>query len=368
MDSALDAGDLDLVERISEHVPWSEDITSGTARVQLDLLRHREVLDALDARLREEMADDAAFIPDRLLLRLSHGFEKKYPALSIAFARAFISGHPNALLDNEMLLGVVRRARAELNMESWDDPIEDYMEWRIDMDVEEAKEKEASNALSDLSGQLSTVREKVKEGQRELREKETQLKAMAEKLEKQKSLLPTRPEKVNRSPRISTPEDKETITRLRGRIEALKAEIGSHQQIRMDLRRELHEERNKSGKQNADVSKTTDTVQSQTGLEPPKTIKKILIPDFLPAFRQSCATMPIVHAANALKAVSGFSAGDKIVWRQTKPIKRIPGCFRIRIGRDYRLLLNWKPEEMLQVLDCIHRSELESWIHRRAST
>lgn len=368
MDSALNAGDLDLVERISEHAPWPEDITSGAARVQLDLLRHRELLDAMDAILREEMTDGADFLPDRLLLRLSHGFEKKYPALSIAFARAFISGHPDQVFDNEMLLEVVRRARAELNMESWDDPIEDYMEWRIDLVVEAAKEKEISNAVLDLSKKMVTVREKVKEGQRELQQKETQLKAIAEKLEKQKSLLSSRPTEVNRSSRISNAEDRETITRLHGRIETLKAEIGSHQQIRRDLRRELQEERDNSGKQHIDVSEATDKVLPQIGLEPPKTIKKILIPEFLPAFHQSCASIPIVHAANALKAVSGFSAGDKIVWLRTKPIKRIPGYFRIRIGRDYRLMLNWKPEEMLQVLDCIHRSELESWIHRRAST
>jgi hypothetical protein len=31
-------------------------------------------------------------------------------------------------------------------------------------------------------------------------------------------------------------------------------------------------------------------------------------------------------------------AGDKSVWHQTKPIKQLPGCFRIRIGRDYRLM------------------------------
>jgi hypothetical protein len=368
MDSALDAGDLDLVERISEHMPWTEDEELfETARVHLALLRHRELLEALDRRLREEMADGEGVIPDRLLIRLSYGFEKKYPALSIVFARAHISGHPNAFLGNETLLGAVRRARAELNMESWDDPIEDYMEWRIDMDMEEAKEREASDALSDLSEKLTSVRGKVKEGQRELREKEIQLKAMADKLEKQKSLLATRSDKVKRSSQISSAGDKETIARLRGRIEALKTEIGSQQQIRRDLRKELHEERHKSEKQNTDVSKTRDPVQSQAGLEPPRTIKKILIPEFLPAFRRACAAMPVVHAANALKAVSGFSAGDKNIWRQTKPIKRIPGCFRIRIGRDYRLLLNWKPEEEFRVLDCIHRSELESWIHGHAS-
>jgi mRNA-degrading endonuclease RelE of RelBE toxin-antitoxin system len=57
---------------------------------------------------------------------------------------------------------------------------------------------------------------------------------------------------------------------------------------------------------------------------------------------------------------------DESVWHQTKPIKRLPGCFRIRIGRDYRLMVNWQGEEALRVLDCIHRSGLESWIHRRA--
>jgi hypothetical protein len=110
----------------------------------------------------------------------------------------------------------------------------------------------------------------------------------------------------------------------------------------------------------------TEDKNEGKALDPPTKIKNILIPEYLPAFCKSIAAMPTVHAAKALQAVSGFSVGDRTVWQKTKPIHRLQGCFRIRIGRDYRLLIHWKPDEILQALDCIPRSELESWIEGRA--
>ena len=293
---------------------------------------------------------------------MSYGLEKMYPALSLIFARAYISGCPDRFFDIDTLLTTVRRARAALDLEPWDDPIEDYIEWYIKRDMEETRQKDQSEELRALGDKLDTAREEVRQRQQELRQKEGQLRAMAEKLE----MRPPVPQpEVERTPQISNAEDTQTIGRLRSRIDALKAEIGTQQRIRRDLRRELHEERKKSLQHAPAPSGPEQERLMDTGLVPPATIKKILIPEFMPAFHQACAAIPTVYAAKALKAVAGFSAGDEIVWRHTKPIKRISGCFRIRIGKDYRLLLNWKPEETLQVLDCIHRSNLEAWIRGR---
>lgn len=368
LDSALNAGDVELAEKISERIPWDEEEELlATIRIHFELLRHPNLIGAMEARLREEMSEPRDFFPDSLLIQLGYGFEKICPALSIVFARAFISGHPDRYVDNETMLDTIRRARAELNTDFWDDPIEDYMEWCMDRDMEDFKEQKSSEELNDLSEKLETAREEIRKGERELREKEQQLKTAAEKLKEQDSLLSRRKPAEKQATQPSTEADRGTIARLRTRIESLKAEIGSHQQVRRDLRKELREEREKSLKQRRGDAESADAPPAPAGLEPPKNIKKILIPEFLPAFHRSCAVMPTVHAANALKSVSGFSAGDAVVWRRTKPIQRIPGCYRIRIGRDYRLLLDWKPEETLRVLDCIPRSDLESWIHRRVS-
>ena len=52
------------------------------------------------------------------------------------------------------------------------------------------------------------------------------------------------------------------------------------------------------------------------------------------------------------------------IWRQTLPIKRLPEHYRIRISRDYRMIVRWLPGKLLHILDVIPRQGLESWINR----
>ena len=102
------------------------------------------------------------------------------------------------------------------------------------------------------------------------------------------------------------------------------------------------------------------------GLEPETTLKKILIPEFTQTFRRSCELLPVSLVAKALRAAADFAAHDKSIWHRTKPIETLSRVFRIRIGRQHRLLLAWKPEVRLEILDLIHRSNLETWIKRYA--
>jgi hypothetical protein len=219
MRASMNAGDLELAKRIGEHIPWQEDDAESEAlRLHFELLRHGELLRALDARLGEELADTEESLADSLLLNLSYGFEKIYPALSITFARAYISGNPVRFYDIDTLVTTVRRARAELDMESWDDPIEDYVEWLTEHDIEDSREKDKPQELRTLSDKLDAARDEVRQRQRELRQKKDQLRAAAKKLEKPQAA--PQPE-INRVPRASNAEDKQTIARLRGRIDAL---------------------------------------------------------------------------------------------------------------------------------------------------
>ncbi|MBF0471882.1 MAG: hypothetical protein HQL48_10995, partial [Gammaproteobacteria bacterium] len=92
----------------------------------------------------------------------------------------------------------------------------------------------------------------------------------------------------------------------------------------------------------------------------------ILIPEYSAAFRKHCATIPAVIAAEALKAVGLFAAHDPLIWNRTKPLERLRHHYRIRIGIHYRLILQWKSNETLMILDIIPRQDLESWIKRHA--
>ena len=68
--------------------------------------------------------------------------------------------------------------------------------------------------------------------------------------------------------------------------------------------------------------------------------------------------------AKALKAAAEFAAQEKTVWHHTKPIETLSRVYRIQIGRKYRLLFTWEPEVRLEILDLIHRRQLETWIKR----
>ena len=113
-------------------------------------------------------------IEQTILLRLSYGFEKSFPGLSIVFARAYMAGNPDHFFDNEVLINVVRRARAEIDMEAWDDLVEDYLEWCYQRDLEESEEKKMSQALHALNDKLTNAKENIRKGQRELENKENQ--------------------------------------------------------------------------------------------------------------------------------------------------------------------------------------------------
>jgi hypothetical protein len=73
---------------------------------------------------------------------------------------------------------------------------------------------------------------------------------------------------------------------------------------------------------------------------------------------------PIV--AKALRASAAFAAHDESVWRKTVTIKRLPKIYRIRLSVDHRLMIRWQPDDLLQILEIIPRSQLETWIRQHA--
>jgi len=362
--STLDADDIDLAQKIYDYHPppewWPENRSIET---QFKLLRQRPLLDDMDDQLRSELIHTDLPM-ESLLLRLSYGFEKSFPGLSIAFARAYIAGNPDNSFENEVLISVIRRARAEIDLEAWDDPIEDYLEWCLQRDLEEAEEKKMSQALQALNEKLTTAKDSIRKGQHELQDKENQLDELAARLKQQSSQTVPAVHKGHKAQNQPHTEDKETIAHLRCRVTSLKTEIGAQQEKRQDLRKELQQEREKSRKHNFTSADKVSNQESTSLLSPPQKSNKFLTPDFTPAFERSCEEIPIPIRNKAVKAAAGFAVSDELIWRETKPIKRIANCYRIRISRNYRLLLQWKADKALTILECIHRSGLEAWIRQ----
>ena len=364
MDSSMAAGDMALAEKIRQHIPSDILTEPELTQLQFELLQNNETMAKLDVLLRQEMTQPDDYLLDPPLIDLSYKFEKTFPALSIVFARAFITANPDRIADNDALLDTIRKARTEIGIEAWDDPIEDYVEWSLGKDLDEFQEKNKSEKLNQLIRDVEATRKEAIKKEKELRQKERALEALSARLEKEKDQS-SQPE----SSRIGhdtgpTATQKETIVHLRQKIETLKGEIGSQQQIRRDLRTKLRNERAKSLKYEQSNQAPPD--QRDAGPLPtaPKSFKTVLVPEYSAAFCRACKTVPPPIAAKAIKAIAAFAAADEDIWRVTRPIKRVADCYRIRVGRSYRIMLHVEPDKMIQVLDLIPRAELEVWIRK----
>jgi hypothetical protein len=118
-----------------------------------------------------------------------------------------------------------------------------------------------------------------------------------------------------------------------------------------------------------DVPATESPEQdAETPVEFVEAAGALLVPEFTPVFRASCAELPTSLVGRALRAAVGFAAHDPGIWRHTVRLEGRPNTVRIRIGIHYRLMLEWLPGKSLRVLDLIPRAELESWIRRHAGS
>ena len=158
-------------------------------------------------------------------------------------------------------------------------------------------------------------------------------------------------------------EREETLKRLRGQVAGLKAEISAQQEQRGQLRKMLEEERKKRS-----ALATQSVPAEQAGLEEEAVMVapsgRPTLPEYTDAFRKVCESLAPTLVAKAILAAGRFAAHDDVIWRQTKPIKRLPEYYRIRISLDYRMIVRWRPGKTLRILDVIPRQDLESWIKR----
>ncbi|WP_419664012.1 SEC-C metal-binding domain-containing protein [Desulfosarcina variabilis] len=362
LEDTLRAGDIELASAIRRHIPDDDLTHPEMTRLVLDLLQNNPTMERLEAMLRLELTqpDELEFDPPSL--HLSFVLENTYPALSINFGRAFIGGNPDRIFDNETLVESIRKSRAEIGIEAWDDPIEDYMDWCIEKDVQENQEKDKNQQITQILEEASAARKKARQKEIELRQKEKELESLSAELNKKKQHpLPVIPEQ-SPPPASQSNQDQKTISDLRQRIERLKGEISSQQQLRRELRGKLKAEKVKWQSQAESSTTPQEEALSPPAFSPPPTFKTILVPEYAPAFSRACKSVPPPVAAKAIKAIGAFAAAEDSIWQMTRPIKRIAQHYRIRISRTYRVLLRWEPNQKIEALDVIHRSELELWI------
>ncbi len=368
LDSALDVGDIDVARKVIDLIPTETLLDAEAVKFRFDLVENREHYDALEARCRQalrEEADEDLFKWDYTLLALSYSFENIFPAMSIVFSRAAIIGRQKAFFDNEMLMEVVRKCRADLGHNPWEDPLEDIFDRILKKSDFDLQDEAKNNQIQHLKEKVSETSRLAAQRHSALKRKELELDKLVKRLEGEKKSTASQQNAV-KSAEPLTIEERKTASDLHRQIDNLKAEINLQQHDRRQLRKELREARKKARVRESKKTPTAPTIKQSAGLEFETTPKKIMIPEFSAAYRRSCEVAPSAIVAKSLQAAAGFAAHDKQIWRQTKGIETIPHIYRIRVGIHHRLMIQWEKEKGLKVLDLIPRAQLETWIRQRA--
>jgi hypothetical protein len=367
----LEAGELALAQRIRAHCagrPWWR---PQAIAFRFGLLEHPECFAPLEAdcraAVRQDPPEDDAF--DEPLVRLAHDFAARHPALAIVFARAAIASNPERSFDNEMLLDVIRDARVDLDLEPWGDAAEPLFDWTEEHMQRRAQERAESAEVTRLNDRLSAILAALDEKRDALRATEQALARVTTELERARA---SRPQGLSQSPpQSATPaerpaagaEPEAALKGLRQQLAALKAEIGDQQAERRKLRRLLAGEHRR-----LETLPSVEEAAARNGAEEttsgPTPSGHPFLPEFSDGFRKCLTALPPALASKAILAAGRFAAHEASIWRQTKPLERLPGHYRVRLGLDYRLIVHWQPGETLRILDVIPRQDLESWIRR----
>jgi hypothetical protein len=368
LDSALDVGDIDVARKVMGLITPEGLHDAEAVKFRFDFVENREHYDALEARCRQalqEEADEDLFKLDYALLALSYNFENIFPAMSIVFARAAVIGRQEAFFDNEMLMEVVRKCRADLGHDPWEDPLEDIYDRMLKKDDFDLQDEAKNTQIQKLKEKVSETSRLASQRHSALKEKELELDRLVKRVEGEEKSSASRQNAVKSTEPLSI-EERKTASDLHRQIDNMKAEINLQQHERRQLRKALREAQKKIVVRESRKTPTVPTDEQRTGLEFETTPKKIMIPEFSAAYRRSCETAPSAVVAKSLQAAAGFAAHNKQIWRQTKGIETIRHIYRIRIGIHHRLMIQWEKEKGLKVLDLIPRAQLETWIRQRA--
>jgi len=283
--------------------------------------------------------------------------------LAIPFARAAIASYPDRLFDNEMLLDVIRDARVDLDLEPNTDPAEALLDWIEDRTRHRKKANAESKEIGRLAAKLDETLAALDEKKRALREIEEALESTGTELKKARSASAMRVETIEEET-TPDPEKEATLRRLRNQVADLKAEIGEQQAERRQLRKLLGNERKKIqslSESHAPAEKPHAAEEVAT----PEPAGKPILPEYTATFRKRLESLAPQLVAKAILAAGRFASQESAIWRQTKPLERLPEHYRIRIGLDHRMILHWQPGKTLRILDLIPRQDLESWIRRQ---
>ncbi len=246
IETALQAGDLDLARRIKDHCGDQAWWRPQAIAFRFDLLENPERFDPLERDCRKAVCqiEDEETEWDEPLTRLAYDFAPRHPALAIAFARAAIASNPDRRIDNEVLLDVIGDARLDLDLEPGGDPAEALFDWIEDRTQLKEKAHAENKEMERLTAKLTETLAALEEKKQALRETEQALGMAGAELEQARGSHEAGPQTFAAAAAFDS-EKEATLRRLRDQVAGLKAEIGEQQTERRQLRKMLTNERKK---------------------------------------------------------------------------------------------------------------------------
>ena len=277
------------------------------------------------------------------------------PALGILVTRGVLD--PTRVEDGEVLLGEVERARDELLLPP-DDPC--WRSWDMLTGRVPAPAPAEPAGGEGEEEDLGALRERV----RALAARAGELEQALEQARRER-----RHQEQRGSPGARLAAEPEELRRLRAKVEELKALLAQGTEERRALREELRalqaaREEAPSEPLAADPREREE--DEEEGEAFPATERAPLVPAFSDAAARALRALDPPTARLALRVVHRLAAGDPGAWSGAKRLQKVRDLASARVGIHHRLLFRPRPEQSeLELVDLIHRRELEATLRRR---
>ena len=354
--------ECDLALETRGYIPHDHLDNSDLIDFKLALLRNREIFQTLEDRCCDELKKTDRLTGNGPLMDVSYCFENLFPALNVIFSRAAIIENYDGSYDVSDLRDNIRTVRSQKDFKPHDDPIEDLYALYLKKDRSDSVDASKDKQIKELKEKTRKSRQLAAETAHELRKRNAELRQLTQAIEAREKKQALSAQKTSLTGDPPPPDYPQIINSLKQKNSNLTLEIQNQQTLRKELRSQLKEERRKQRKQGSKHFIQGKQADDSLFFEVHELPKRILFPEYSDQFKRTCDQLPSPLVAKALAFITGFASLDPAVLKHTKQIESKSDLFRIRLGRQYRIMIHWEKNVCIKPLDIINRANFDTWL------